>query len=204
MTDQAQAARDDLAFMKAVAEDRGPLPSLLGAHLLAAGAPFGLNVIYAWAGIRGFVPWPAEWQVWSWAPAAVVYTPWLFVLLFAGRRATFGPSGRGFAGPWAGVGLMTVMTVSVLAVATPATGPQVWLVWPALAVTIYGGAWASAAFASGRYWGLVVAAGCFATAIACSALINTPEHWLAMGLGLLLFVAVPGWLMMRRARRASS
>jgi len=69
MTDRAQSARSDLAFMKEVAEDRGPLPSILGAHLLAVGAPYGLNVIYAWAGMRGFVPWPEEWQVWSWAPA---------------------------------------------------------------------------------------------------------------------------------------
>jgi hypothetical protein len=54
MTDNARAARDDLAFMKELVEDRGTLPSILGAHLLAVGAPFGLNVIYAWAGMAAW------------------------------------------------------------------------------------------------------------------------------------------------------
>lgn len=202
MTEQARAARDDLAFMKEVAEDRGPLPGLLGAHLLAVGTPFGLNVIYAWAGMRGFVPWDTDWYAWSWAPGAVVYLPCLIFLLIRGHGAVVGPAGRAFAAAWAGVGLMTWVIVTVLAVAASRTGPTVWYVWPALALTIYGGAWTSMALATRRYWGLLVAAGCFATAIACSALIETAEHWLAMGVGLLLFVAVPGWLMMMRAHRA--
>jgi hypothetical protein len=202
MTDDARAARDDLAFMKELAEDRGPMPSILGAHLLAVGAPFGLNVVYAWAGLRGFAPWPAQWEVWSWAPGTAVYLPILAFILFRGRNAPQGPASRAFAAAWTGVGLMTWAIIAVLVVATPRTSPMIWAVWPALAVSLYGGAWTSISLVRRRYWGLAVAAGCFATAIACAALINTPEHWLAMGLGLLLFMAVPGALIMRRSRTA--
>ncbi|HEY7799478.1 MAG TPA: hypothetical protein VIA80_11980, partial [Hyphomonadaceae bacterium] len=67
---------------------------------------------------------------------------------------------------------------------------------------LYGGAWTSISLIRRRYWGLAVAAGCFATAIACAALINTPEHWLAMGSGLLLFLAAPGAVIMRKSKTA--
>jgi hypothetical protein len=202
MTDQARAARDDLAFMKELVEDRGPLPSVLGAHLFAVGAPFGLNVIYAWAGMRGFVPWPAEWEIWAWLPGTIVYLPILAVILFKSRNATRGPASRAFAAAWAGVGLMTWVIIAILVIAAPRTGPAIWTVWPALAVSLYGGAWTSISLIRRRYWGLAVAAGCFATAIACAALINTPEHWLAMGSGLLLFLAAPGAVIMRKSKTA--
>jgi hypothetical protein len=202
MIDQARAAREDLAFMKELAEDRGPLPSILGAHMLAIGAPFGLNVIYAWAGMRGFVPWPADWEVWSFGPATAVYLPLLGLIMFKSRHTTHGPASRAFAAAWAGVGLMTWVIIAILVIATPRTGPQIWTVWPALAVSLYGGAWTSISLVRRRYWGLAVAAGCFATAIACAALINTPEHWLAMGLGLLFFLAAPGVVIMRKNKTA--
>src|SRR5262245_22814706 len=177
MSDQARAAREDLAFMRELAEDRGPLPSVLGAHMLAIGVPFGLNVIYAWAGMRGFVPWPADWQVWSFGPGTAVYLPLLAFILLKSRHTPQGPSSRAFAAAWTGVGLMTWVIITILVVATPRTSPQIWTVWPALAVSLYGGAWTSISLVRRRYWGLAVAAGCFATAIACASLINTPEHW---------------------------
>lgn len=186
MPDNARAAREDLAFMRELAEDRGPLPSILGAHMLAIGAPFGVNVIYAWAGMRGLAPLPAEWEVWSWAPATIVYIPALIYILFKTRGATQGPAGRTFAAAWTGVGLMTWVIIAILVIATSRTSPMIWTVWPSLAVSLYGGAWTSISLIRRRYWGLAVAAGCFATAIACAALIGTPEHWLAMGSGLLL------------------
>ncbi len=198
MTDRAQSARSDLAFMKELAEDRGPLPSLLGSHLIAVGAPFGLNVVYAWAGLRGFVPWPEDpLLMWSWLPATLVYLPVLAVILIRSHKMPLGPAGRAFSAAWTGVGVMTWVIIALLAIATPRVGPSVWGVWPALAVTLYGGAWTVIALVRRRYWGLLVAAGCFATALACAALIGSPEHWLAMGLGLLLCLAVPGALMMR-------
>ncbi|MDP3739050.1 MAG: hypothetical protein Q8R02_16775 [Hyphomonadaceae bacterium] len=204
MTDRAQSARHDLAFMKELAEDRGPLPSILGAHLLAVGAPYGLNVIYAWAGMRGFVPWPEDWYVWSWAPGTAVYLPILAVILFTSRGLSVGPAGRAFAAAWSGVGLMTWVIIALLAIAASRTGLVIWTIWPALAVTLYGGAWTVIGLVRRRYWSLLVAAGCFATALSCAALIDTPEHWLAMGLGLLLCMAVPGAAMMRMAKTAEA
>ena len=74
-------------------------------------------------------------------------------------------------------------------------------VWPALAMALYGGAWMAFSIAQRRHWGIGIATGCFASALACSALIGTPEHWLAIGVGSLLFMVVPGVAMLRGRRR---
>jgi hypothetical protein len=97
---------------------------------------------------------------------------------------------------------MTWVIIAILVIATPRTGPAIWTVWPALAMCLYGGAWTSISLIRRRYWGLAVAAGCFAIAIACASLINTPEHWLAMGLGLLLFLALPGAVIIKKSKTA--
>jgi hypothetical protein len=202
MPDAIRTARDDLAFMRDLAEDRGPMPSILGAHMLAVGATFGLNVIYAWAGLRGLVPWAAEWELWSWLPATIVYIPVMLFLFTRGRDIAQTPTGRAFAAAWTGVGIMTWVIVTVLGIAASHIGPLVWSVWPALAVSLYGGAWTTVSLVRRRYWGLAVAAGCFATALGCAMLIDTPELWLVMGLGLLLFLALPGALIMSKRRPA--
>jgi hypothetical protein len=201
-TDSARAARADLAFMRELAEDRGPLPWQLGAHMIAVGGTFGLNLIYTWAGLRGFVPWPeGEWNTWAWAPATVVYLPLVVWLTWRGKREPQGPASRAFAAAWSGVGAMTAVVLGSLIIATYTTGENHFRVWPSLAMALYGGAWMAFSIAQRRHWGIGVAIGCFATALACSALIGTPEHWLAIGLGSLLFMAAPGIAMLRGRRR---
>lgn len=199
MTD-LETARADLAFMKELAEDRGPLPWILGAHMIAVGGTFGLNLIYTWAGLRGFLPWPEDWNVWAWAPATVVYVPVVFWLSWLGGRSAKGPASRAFGAAWAGVGIMTAVVVATLTVASYRTGQNLFAVWPSLAMALYGGAWFVFSILQRRSWGLGVAAGCFATALACAVLIGSPEHWLAMGAGSLLFLVLPGIAMVRNRR----
>jgi hypothetical protein len=199
MTD-IDSARADLAFMKELAEDRGPLPWILGAHMIAVGSTFGLNLIYTWGGLSGLVPWPQDWDIWAWAPATAVYVPVVLWLSWRGKQNPPGPASRAFGAAWAGVGIMTAVIVATLTVASYSTGQNFFAVWPALAMALYGGAWFAFSMAQKRNWGFGVAAGCFATALACAALIGSPEHWLAMGLGSLLFLTGPGLIMVRNSR----
>jgi len=201
MTDTIRAAQSDLAFMKAVAEDRGALPPILGAHLLAVGLPFGLNTLYVWAGIAGFVPWPdhlSDWMWWSWAPAAAVYLPAVVFLSLRSRGLTLGPAARAFAASWTAVMLMTFAVVGVLVVASIRSGTAFYAVWPSLAFALYGGAWTMTGVVRGRVLVLGVAAGCFLMALICAFMTGVNEQWLAVGIGLLLFMAAPGAVMMRK------
>lgn len=49
----------------------------------------------------------------------------------------------------------------------------------------------------------LVAAGAFVTAVICGMLISTPEQWLVTGIGILLWVAVPGALIVLGTRLAA-
>ena len=46
MDDAILAARSELAFLKALADDRGALPAVLGWHLIAIGAVFGADFLH--------------------------------------------------------------------------------------------------------------------------------------------------------------
>jgi hypothetical protein len=196
------AARADLAFMKELAEDRGPLPPIVGMHMLAVGVLFGANVVYTWAVMRGLLPRVDNWTVWSWAPATVVYVPLvLWFSVIQARGGPLGPAARAFAAAWSGVGIMTAVIVAILTIASfKAHQPIFFTVWPAIALALYGGAWCCLALIRRRYWSFGVGVGCFATAIGCALLIGEPEHWLVMGLGMILFLGGPGLAILRAAR----
>jgi hypothetical protein len=192
MTDPMTTARADLAFMKELAEDRTPLPSHLGQHIFWPGLLYGLNVIYVWAGLAGYAPWPADWHVWAWAPATAVYVPICIWTNVRARKQSWGPGARMFAAAWSAVALLTFTIVAVVVVASYTTHTNYAAVWPPLALAMYGSSWLVVGILLKRMWALFVAFGCCATAILMGFLVGTNEHWLVMGLGLLMFLALPG------------
>jgi hypothetical protein len=202
MNDSLRSARDDLAFMKELAEDRGPLPAHLGQHIFWPGLLYGLNVIATWAGLSGLIPWPADWQAWAYLPATVIYIPICLIVNLRARRQSWGPAARMFAAAWSGVALLTFTVVTVVVIASYRAGVNYAVVWPSFALAMYGGSWLVMGILLKRMWALLVAFGCCATAIAMGFLIDMPELWLVMGLGMLFFMALPGFVMMRPKRAA--
>jgi hypothetical protein len=194
-----QTVRSDLAFMRAVAEDRGPLPRTIGEHMLAPGLIFTANFLLIWAIYRGWVDWPARWAAFLWAPGAVVYLAIYPILMRRARGAAMGPAARAFAAAWCGVALMTAGAVATTVAASLALDRSFYEIWPSLAFVLYGGAWAAVAIVRKQLgWGLV-ALGCFATAVIAAATLTAPLTWLVLAAGLFLFVAGPGWAIVRRA-----
>jgi hypothetical protein len=202
MNDTLRAARDDLAFMRELAEDRAPLPGYLGQLIFWPGLLFGLNVIATWAGLAGLIPFPTDWEAWSFLPASIVYLPVCLWTNFPRRRPSLGPAARMFAAAWSAVLLLTVTAVAIVVIASYRQGMNLIVVWPPFAVAMYGASWLVVGLLLKRRWALLVAAGCSAVAIGMAFLIDLPEYWLLMGLGLLLFLALPGYLMMRPKRPA--
>ena len=201
MTDPMRAAREDLAFLKAIAEDSGPLPSLIGAQLLVVGVPFGLNFILVWALFAGLLPWWPRDLIWaSWIPGTLIYLPLSVVLHLRGRSFTAGPTERLFRAAWAAVGLTAVPIIAVMLIAQARTGTSFVIVWPALSFVLWGGAWASLGIIRRKAWHGVVAVGSIVTAMASAALIDVPGAWLVMAAGMLLCVALPGAAIVRRWR----
>jgi len=208
MTDTStRAARDDLAFLKAVTEDRGPLPGVLGGHMLGVGAAYAPNLVLVWAIYDHRVPWPEALMWGTWLPGTAV---WLVIwLVLQGRMKAmgaggFGPSARVFGAAWSAVGLMTAATVGLLMTATLATGQTNFIqLWPAFAFVLWGGSWSAIALVRRRWWLGLVALASFAFAIGAAALLAVPEVWLLMAAGLLLVFALPGAVILRQASRAA-
>lgn len=202
MSDQMQAARADLAFLRAVVEDRGPFPRIVGEHMLAVGVLYGLNVIYAWAGKSGLAPWPSgNDSVWGWLPATVIHV--IYSIPYSRRLhgVTPGPALKVFGVAWVAVVLMSAAIVGAIFAARARTGIAFEVIWPAVAVALYGGAWTIVGAARRNLGDFVVALGCFITAVICGALAGTPAIFLALGLGIVLFLGGPGLAIMLQARR---
>ena len=81
---------------------------------------------------------------------------------------------------------MVWTTLAVLVTAQAATGdPAIWMLWPPIVFILYGGAWTVAFMVRRSLQLVLVAAGCFATALAATALIKAPEAWLVLAAGTL-------------------
>jgi hypothetical protein len=200
MTDSTRTAREDLAFLRALTEDRGPLPWSAGAYSFAVGALFGLNLLAVWALRQSRVDLPLIW-LWSWAPGTVVYLLAHLLIRRRGRGETIGPTLRMVGASWLAVHAMTLFIVLALMTAHAATGIAYEQIWPAIAWSLYGGAWTVAGLVRRDRWPFVIAAGSFAFALAGASQIAGNGLWLVLGLGAIWTFAVPGWLIMRQARR---
>lgn len=197
-----EAVRSDLAFLRAVSEDRGPIPALLGWHLVAVGAVFGLALLHVWTVYAGLTPWPAELQSLLWLPGVLIYVPINAFIGIRNRHRTLGPTARVFGSAWAAMGMMTVTAVLVLVLGQGRTGHPFYMVWPGLAVVLYGGAWVVIAMILRKAWPWIVALSCFAAALSCALLIRDPAQWLVMAGALFLLVGAPGAAIVRASRRA--
>jgi hypothetical protein len=190
MNDRIQAVEGDLAFLKAVAQDRGPLPVVMGWHLVAIGAIFAIAFIHIWAVGIGLAPWPAQYRWLLWLPGVLAYVPVNIVINARAGHQIAGPTGRTFGASWAAIALMVPPAVLVLVIGQMRTGHPFYLVWPSL--IFYAGAWIIVAMVRRTGWHAGVAVGCIATALTCASLIGSNLQWLVLAAAFALFVGTPG------------
>src|SRR5262245_5867689 len=131
MTNAIDTARDDLAFLRAVADDKGP-PPIMGLHILAIGAIYGVNLIGICAGLSFDFGLPANWLMWSWLPGTVLYVPVCIWLSIRGHGQPMGPTARVFAAAWAAVGLTCLPIIIALIIGQVRTGAPLALIWPSI------------------------------------------------------------------------
>lgn len=201
MSDQLQTLREDLGFIRAVAEDTGPPFQRDGLILVAAGLLWGLPAIAGWAYLRGFLDVPVSlMRATLYLPAPLMLIATLY-LIRRFPRGTAGVTSRAMSAAWAGLGWSAAAGVAALLAASfQLKTPRVWLLITTLAFALYGLAWSVAYVAKRRGSYAVIAAGCLVMTVLTGVLVATHELWLAFGLGLLILVAAPGFVMAREAR----
>ncbi|MFI5269538.1 MAG: hypothetical protein ACHQ7M_19350 [Chloroflexota bacterium] len=202
MTDQ-QTLREDIAFLRTLAEEGRETPLVGGDILLSAG------LIYA---ACSFATWAAA--VTNWPPAA---SPWFMPILWFGGTALFmallfafkarmpvqSANSRAAGLVWAGSGW--AVFVVVLSLMIMGYRANAWWIMAGICPVVlatYGAAWTVGGLLSRRSWMRLVGLGAFAMALVCAWFGQQVETLFALyGVSLLALVALPGLVLMRQSRQ---
>ena len=203
MTDQ-NSAREDIAFMRALAEEGRNAPFVGGPVMLAAGLCFGSASLAVWLNLS-FRLVTSPWSfMGAWVLGLVA-----FVVVLVARKASSGgrrgPS-RAIGVAWSGAGWSIFFVALSLAVmAVRGKDAYVANAFLPFILAIYGSAWFVAAGMTRARWLYAVAAGSFAFALVTAWFASEGVVvFLVYALGLYALVAAPGYVLTRLASRASA
>lgn len=210
MTDPAESARDDLAFVRALMSESGQVQDSLGQALLAGGSCYGVQcLLQAWLAASVSAPVPVH-------LAAGILPTVIFIILITRISIRDRNSSRHSVGTRAinaafgGGGLAALTTALIfgfLAFRTQNMGT--WLLHPIMICVVQGTVWYTA-FAIRRrgLYGLV-SVGWFATSLVLAALLGMggeqmiQPFLLVLAAALLGLMALPGWILMRSGQRSA-
>jgi hypothetical protein len=204
MSDTTPSVQDDLAFMRALAGGGGT--SFLrnfGEVYFATGVCYSLQIIGHGAQFAfGWFTEDLAATLLGIGPTVVVVA--LIVWLNWRRRNTQAGNtvAKAVGAMFGAVGIANLVMVAVVGVqAWRMQSIQVWLIYPCIVMAFQGAAWMAAWTLRRRGWMGLVGVGWFATAIAMGVSIpNMPGYLLALFVGLVLCMVLPGYAMMRTFR----
>src|SRR5437016_3836633 len=106
MNDQMQTLKDDIAFMRALAQEGQTAQPLGGAILALAGAIFGAGAIVQWAVLSGLLRLSGLATMGVWMGLLAAFLIALFVIKgrMAGKPGAFGPANKATGAVWQGIG----------------------------------------------------------------------------------------------------
>jgi hypothetical protein len=203
MTDAPPSPQDDLAFLRALVQSSDRMQKPFGQAYLAGGLCYGAQLLLS------------ELQagaIWSPTPLVslaigglptVVFLAILCWVLWRGRR-TAPPTGaqRAIVNVFGSLGMANLGLVAVIgAVALRERSVTTWLIYPCCVFVLQGAGWLVAYNLRRRAWMGLIAAGWMAAAAAMAIFVeNMPIYILVAGAGLLLLMALPGWLILRGSK----
>ena len=198
--DMQQTIRDDLAFMRALAEEGRRAPLLGGSILALGGAVFALASVGHWTILARVVDAPPVMLSVVWGVAFVVFIAGLWTLKARVRRVpgAASPKNRGFGVVWQGLGFAIFAIFVALAVASLRVRSDLPMALLApVIMALYGAGWWVAATLSERGWMRAVSLAAFATSIGLGALVGSAEQFLVYAAALVVTGLLPGLALMR-------
>jgi hypothetical protein len=206
MTDDS--LRDDISFLRRMAESGRKGPILGGIFLMMAGVVYGGACFVSYLGRHGMTPIPVrDWsELTLWLTASAVFVVlWavLFIRTMRGGKAVSSASNATFGTIWSACGVgMIVAFLTTLLVARKLAAPIVLNAYVPVIFAFYGTAWIASAALAQRRWMFVAAAASFLFAGVLALLAENDLQSLAMGGGLLLLLAMPGLKLLKDEARA--
>ncbi|SPU42267.1 hypothetical protein [Brevundimonas diminuta] len=199
--DQVQSVHDDIAYMKALAQEGRQAPLVGGRILVTAGLVFGVAAIVHYGIDSGLIDIPPVAYLVLWGSAMLVFFGALIVgIRQADRKPGAQSVGNRAAGAgWMGAGLgIFVMSLAMGVIGWKTQSDTAAMIFPSLIFALYGSAWAVSATMSGQKWQWYLAIGSWIATPLIAFLIGSPLMWLGYAAGLFLFALVPGLILMRQ------
>ena len=193
--------KDDISYMRRLAEHGRSGPIFGGTFFVAAGVVFGASCIVDWAGRSGSVPISGWGFLYLWLGAFAVFgILWcaLYFRLrnFPGKNTSASNAAFGVAWSACAVGVFVALAAMEIVAVVVKTSIVLNAYIPVV-FAFYGIAWFTTAAITRRRWMFAAAAGAFAYALIMGALAENPLQTLAMGVGLQLLLTLPGLQLMR-------
>lgn len=203
MNAEAETARDDLAYMRALVSGSGHIPATAGELFMWAGVLYGLQCLGHWLNIIGYLPLEGVgYLVLGFGPTVVFVAIMCFVIWRERKATQSGVAARALNAVFQGAGLANLVMALVFAYGSNVTGSlTIWLYHPVVVCMFQGMAWYVTWVIRRRAWLGFVALGWFATTVACGLLIqNVALFLLVLGVALIACMAIPGYAIMRTAK----
>ena len=202
MTDDNQTLRDDIAFMRQLAQAGGEGPMRGGAILTMCGLVFGSASLVTWWAVNhdmGGRIFPIVW----------IGSMVLFLALFIplkNRTPRHGSTRQIATGmAWSCIGFASsAIWISLVLMAWRSHHPEVMAALAPVYLSLYGGVWFMSALLWRKPWLWVTAYASCAAALASAWFSQDGAiFWLVYGVSLLAVLTAPGLYMMRLARQAA-
>lgn len=199
--DPMQTVRDDIAYVRSVAQEGRQAPLLNGPFLVAASVIFGIANLGQWALLtQGWdvSPWA---PVWLWVGAGVVFAIALNALI---RQASRKPgystlANKAVGAAWSAVGYgIFAMWAAFMAVGLISGDWTMMWAMPSLVFAAYGSAWMVAGVMADRAWMKAVAALAYGGAVLLGAFIDNTAIYLVFAVLIVAVALVPGLHLMRQ------
>lgn len=208
MTDNADKARDDLAFVRALVSEGGQVQSSLGQALLAAGTCYGvqclLQAVFA-SGIQ--VPLAVHLTV-GILPTALFLIAITRITVRDRNKSHHSVGTRAINAAFGGGGLAALATALIFGyLAFQHQNMGTWLLHPIMICVVQGTAWYTAYAIRRRSWFGFASGGWFATSLLLAWLLGSGgpnvalPFLLVLAIALLGLMALPGWVLMRAGTR---
>jgi hypothetical protein len=201
MTHDVQAIRDDLAFMRALAQEGRRAPLLIGHNMMVGGIAFGTTCLVCWAIATHVLAVSRWWEAGIWFAEIPIYMAYCYVRRTQWRNAQPGATAitnRAVQAAWRGIGyavLISAVAAGISAYKMQTMAPFALI--PSIVMALYGLGWMVAAAMSETKWLRAVSVTSFIMAIMIAFLADTKAAYLIVAIALYLLMALPGWLLTR-------
>lgn len=194
------SARDDLAFIKALVAPDDSWQRQFGKIYFAAGLCYSVQMLLHVGQLLMIVPNEGMIaQLVGWGPTLVFIALLIGIIRRDKPRHVGGPS-RAVGTVFAAVGMANIaLCVSIGSIALRLHSQTIWFIYPVVVMILQGLAWMVAFMLRRKPWLGLVAVGWFAVGVAMAFFIdNTPGFVGAAAVGIVCFMTVPGFHLMRQ------